>query len=145
MTKRMVFPVFISIILFLPSCSSVRISNGKNIKNFKLTEKNPVVHINAEIWGIHLFNGIPLFSGGYIQVGTTKPFSTTAKIENVMTIIKNEAKKLGATRIIDINSKCISSWNAYTLIFWYKEVQISATAVKDKEPSKDKNLPGIYL
>jgi len=146
MTNKYITPLLISLLLiFFPTCSSVRLSKGENIKNFELTDEHPVVHINAEIWGIHMFDEIPLFSGAYIKVGRTKIFSSTTTIQNVMTIIENKAKEIGATRIIDINSTSISSWQSVTLIFWYKEIQISATAVKDPESAKDKKLPGIIL
>jgi len=146
MIKKYISPLLISLILiFFSTCSSIRLSKGENTKNFELTDENPVVHINAEIWGVHMFDEIPLFSGAYVKVGRTKIFSSTATIQNVMTIIENKAKEIGATRIIDISSTSISSWQTPTLIFWYKEVQISATAVRDPQSAKDKKLPGIIL
>ncbi len=119
--------ILIFILVFIcNACSSFR--TGTITIPEKSEYKSPKrIHVNAEIWGIYMFSTVPIWSGSQIKTGKTRMFNTTARIEDVMKIICREAKKTGAKTITDVTSRYTSEWIPYSLMFWYREVQISAT------------------
>jgi len=119
--------ILILILVFIfNACSSFR--TGEITIPEKSRHSNPKrIHVNAEIWGVYMFKKVPIWSGSHIKTGKTRMFKTTALIRNAMEIIQREAKKMGAKNIINVTSRYTSEWIPYSLMFWYREVQISAT------------------
>ena len=58
-------------------------------------------------------------------------FEHTVKAENVVELLTKEAKKRGATRVIDITSQEEQTGWFSMWISWYRNVQVSGNAVKD--------------
>lgn len=85
-------------------------------------------------YGYYLFNWIPLASGGESD-GSFDMFSDNVNVEDAMKTLNSECEKLGSTELADLQvqntSTCFFKWSPFfgsTFgIYWYKEVQVSAT------------------
>lgn len=85
-------------------------------------------------YGYYLFNWIPLASGGEGD-GSFDMFSDNVNVEDAMKTLNSECEKLGSTELADLQiqntSTCFFKWSPFfgsTFgIYWYKEVQVSAT------------------
>ena len=128
--------VTLALLILIPAiltgCSSFRTGKipAAGLYNQTRPEK---IHINAEIWGVYLFQKIPIWSGSYVKAGRTTMFKTTTKIDTVMKLLEKESRKLGPGKIINVSSYCTSEWVPLSGIFWYREVQISATFVRGQK------------
>ena len=96
-------------------------------------------------YGYYLFNWIPLASGGESD-GSFEMFSDNVNVEEAMKTLNSECEKLGSTELADLQvqntSTCFFKWSPFfgsTFgIYWYKEVQVSATINTDAEkPAKE--------
>ena len=114
----------------MSACSSVEVANTFN--NVKITEAPNAAcleHLNAEIWGIYLFN-IPLLSGSSKQPGRCAVFTDTVKVDNVVTMLTRKAADDQATTVADLNSERTSTWIPVFLVIWYRSVQASGNAIR---------------
>ncbi len=111
--------LIVFLMVFTTGCASVLVSEKFN--GVELDESPRPVHINGVTWGLYLFSKFPVFvprdSGG-------------VSLDATMDMVTGKVQEIGATRIVDLQSQRISKWIPHTLIFWYKEVQISANAVR---------------
>ena len=114
----------------MTACSSIEAATTFN--NQKITEALNAVcveHLNAEIWGIYLFN-LPLFSGSSKQPGRCAVFTDTVRVDNVVAMLTKKAAKDDATTIADLSSERTSCWIPIFLVIWYREVQASGNAIR---------------
>lgn len=114
----------------MTACSSIEVANTFN--NVKITEEPNAVcveHLNAEIWGIYLFN-LPLFSGSSKQPGRCAVFTDTVRVDNAVAMLTRKAATDRATTIADLSSERTSCWLPFFLVLWYNEVQASGNAVR---------------
>lgn len=94
-------------------------------------------------YGYYLFNWIPLGSGSNTNNSFTL-FSDKVNLTETMRSFNEECKKRGVKQFTNLqteqNSTCFFDWCPIetTLgIYWYKEVQLSATICPCKEESKE--------
>ena len=85
--------------------------------------------MNAEIWGIYLFN-LPLFSGSSKQPGRCAVFTDTVRVDNAVSMLTRKAANDEATTITDLSSERTSCWLPFFLVLWYNEVQVSGNAIR---------------
>ena len=114
----------------MTACSSIEVATTFN--NQKITDAPNAVcveHLNAEIWGIYLFN-LPLFSGSSKQPGRCAVFTDTVRVDNAVSMLTRKAASDEATTIVDLNSNRISCWLPFFLVLWYNEVQVSGNAIR---------------
>ncbi len=114
----------------MTACSSIEMATTFN--NQKITEAQNAVcveHLNAEIWGIYLFN-LPLFSGSSKQPGRCAVFTDTVHVDNAVAMLTRKAATDEATTITDLNSDRTSFWIPVLLVLWYREVQVSGNAIR---------------
>lgn len=114
----------------MTACSSIEAATTFN--NQKITEAPNAVcveHLNAEIWGIYLFN-LPLFSGSSKQPGRCAVFTDTVRVDNAVAMLTKKAAKDDATTIADLSSERTSCWIPIFLVIWYREVQASGNAIR---------------
>lgn len=91
-------------------------------------------------YGYYLFNSIPLGSGGDAE-DSFSLFTDNVNLNAAMDMFNAECKKNNVTEVSDLQVEktetCYFSWAPWgtTLgIYWYKEIQISATvSVNDSE------------
>ncbi len=114
----------------MTACSSIEMATTFN--NQKITEAQNAVcveHLNAEIWGIYLFN-LPLFSGSSKQPGRCAVFTDTVHVDNAVAMLTRKAATDEATTITDLSSERTSTWLPIFLVLWYREVQVSGNAIR---------------
>lgn len=114
----------------MTACSSIEVATTFN--NQKITDTPNaacVAHLNAEIWGIYLFN-LPLFSGSSKQPGRCAIFTDTVRVDNAVSMLTRKAANEDATTIVDLTSDRTSCWLPIFLVLWYNEVQVSGNAIR---------------
>ena len=114
----------------MSACSSVAVANTFN--NVKITEAPNAAcleHLNAEIWGVYLFN-IPLLSGSSKQPGRCAVFTDTVQVDNVVTMLTRKAADDQATSVADLTSERTDAWIPVFLVIWYRSVQASGNAIR---------------
>ena len=130
MKKMLAVLVTVSAAVLMSACSSVEVATTFN--NQKITEAQNAVcveHLNADIWGIYLFN-LPLFSGSSKQPGRCAVFTDTVRVDNAVAMLTKKAATEDATTITDLSSERTSCWIPIFLVIWYKDVQASGNAIR---------------
>ncbi len=130
--KKRVLLVFASAVmaLVLTACSSMETSKNFNGLSVTASRTRPIAHINARVNGVFLFDTFPLFCGSVNHIDKVAAFVNTVSLDNTLGLVTREARGLGATKLINLNSYYDTEWLWYTLILWKRQTQISATAVK---------------
>lgn len=111
-------------------CSSVESTNRFNALQVTESPSVPVAHIVGSTYGWYLFYFIPFFTGSTTSPGSTVMFNDKVHLGGVMDMVSAQAKQLGATKVIDIQTRKENEWMSSTFIFWRREIQMSCTAVK---------------
>lgn len=131
--KKRAFVLFAGVVMaaVITGCSSLETSqnfNGLGVTDSRSSQA--VAHINARVYGVFLFDWVPLFCGSVNTVSKSAIFVNTVNVNNTLGMVAREARGLGATKLININSYYESHWLWYTLMLWSRQMQISATAAK---------------
>ena len=130
MKKMMAVLAAAAVTAVMTACSSIEVATTfKNQKNTEAPNAVCVAHLNAEIWGIYLFN-LPLFSGSSKQPGRCAVFTDTVRVDNAVSMLTKKAAKDDATTIADLSSERTSCWLPIFLVLWYNEVQVSGNAIR---------------
>ena len=114
----------------MTACSSIEAATTFN--NQKITEAPNAVcveHLNADIWGIYLFN-LPLFTGSSKQPGRCAVFTDTVRVDNAVSMLTRKAATDEATTITDLSSERTTCWLPIFLVLWYNDVQVSGNAIR---------------
>ena len=130
MKKILAVLVMVTAAAVMTACSSIEVATTFN--NQKITDTPNAVcvaHLNAEIWGIYLFN-LPLFSGSSKQPGRCAIFTDTVRVDNAVSMLTRKAASDEATTIADLSSERTSCWLPIFLVLWYNEVQVSGNAIR---------------
>ena len=130
MKKILAALVTVSAAVLMSACSSVEVATTFN--NQKITPVQNAVcveHLNADIWGIYLFN-LPLFTGSSKQPGRCAVFTDTVRVDNAVSILTRKATEDGANTIVDLSSERTGCWLPMFLVLWYYDVQVSGNAIK---------------
>ena len=93
-----------------------------------------IAHIYANVYGYELPLGIPVASG-VAKEANTRGFhvlSDDARPETVTTMILNDARELGATHVVDMQTHYLSSWVQWLVVIWLTEAEGSGTAIRVK-------------
>ena len=130
MKKILAVLAAVAVTAAMTACSSIEFAT--TFTNQKITEAPNAVcveHLNAEIWGIYLFN-LPLFSGSSKQPGRCAIFTDTVRVDNAVSVLTKKATDDGANTIVDLASERTSCWLPFFLVLWYNEVQVSGNAIR---------------
>ncbi|OQA85871.1 MAG: hypothetical protein BWY31_01638 [Lentisphaerae bacterium ADurb.Bin242] len=129
--KMTIAAVVLASAMIFSACSSIEV--GSTLNNMKLTSSETpasVAHINADVWGIYLFN-LPLFSGSTNQPGRCAVFSDTVRMDKVVSMItKKAANDFEATAVTDMTSNRTTVWIPIFLVLWYNDIQVSGNAIR---------------
>ena len=136
--KRFIF-VFCSVLL-CSGCMSIERSSTEYVTEGGIVVPGEQVFISN--YGYYLFGSIPLFTGNETGTGTTF-VSDGATLDKTQEYLSELADKEGAAVVHVqpmVHSTC--SFSAIPIfgttfgLFWYKEVQLSATLVKLSETNE---------
>lgn len=132
MFKKMLIAaaVLASAVVFT-ACSSIQVATTLNNEKITSSESaTSLAHLNADIWGIYLFN-LPLFTGSSKQPGRCAIFTDTVRLDNAVSMLTKKANvDLEATAVTDITSRRNSIWLPIFFVLWYNEVQVSGNAIR---------------
>lgn len=130
MKKILAAFVMVAAAVVMTACSSIDMATTFN--NQKITDVPNAVsveHLNAEIWGIYLFN-LPLFTGSSKQPGRCAVFTDTVRVDNAVAMVTKKASTDEATAVTDLVSRRTSMWLPIFLVLWYNEVQVSGNVIR---------------
>lgn len=119
-----------AVALLFSGCSTVTPTNKFNGLHVGEGNQVPVAHINAKITGFYLLYFIPICSGDPVVIDKTSMFQDNVKLWNAMDMATLQAKKMGASRVIDVYSKDETTYLSGLFFFWTKTVEVTCTAVK---------------
>ncbi len=130
MKKMLAVMATAAVAAVMTACSSIEVATTFN--NVKITDAPNaacVAHMNADIWGIYLFN-LPLFSGSSKQPGRCAIFTDTVRVDNAVAMLTKKAASEDATTITDLSSERTTCWLPIFLVLWYNDVQVSGNAIR---------------
>ena len=130
MKKILAAFVMVAAAVMMTACSSIDMATTFN--NQKITDVPNAVsveHLNAEIWGIYLFN-LPLFTGSSKQPGRCAVFTDTVRVDNAVSMLTKKASTDEATAVTGLVSRRTSLWLPIFLVLWYNEVQVSGNVIR---------------
>lgn len=131
MKKHLLFSVAtLAAVCLLSGCSSLETSDKFNSLGVAADRTEPIAHINSSIWGLYLFDSIPIICGSANSSGKSATFMDTVTLDNALLVATRRARGIGASKFIDIRSDIRSEWFLLLPIFWIREVQVSGTAIK---------------
>ncbi|QSH41452.1 hypothetical protein P0136_07975 [Lentisphaerota bacterium ZTH] len=130
MKKMLSIVAFVVVTVVLTGCSSLETTEKFNSLGISTAKTKPVAHVNVDIWGVFLFNSIPIMSGSVNTAGKLSAFMDTVTLDNAMLMMTRRARGIGASKVLNVTSDIRSYWLWYTLLFWCREVQVSGTAVE---------------
>lgn len=117
--------------IILTGCTSVKTTDKFNGMELTAVPKaKTVTHINADIYGVYLFNFVPLFCGSSAASGKTSVFKDTVTLDNAMLHMTAAARNAGCNRVTDVTSNIDSTWLPLTFILWRKNAQVSGNGIK---------------
>lgn len=116
--------------MFITGCSSVETARNFNGLGVATSRVTPIAHVNASIYGCYLFDSIPLFAGSPNSPGKVMAFKDSVELDNCMRMLMEKSRGIGASKVIDLQSRVEERWLWWSLILWVHEVQISGTAIK---------------
>lgn len=115
---------------FICGCSTVSVSTSINKQQLTATEGTPIGNINVDIYGYYLFSVWPIFTGDPNNPNEWVWFEDTVTVDNAVKMLTTEAKKLGASKTVNLQTFYLSDWVCLSLISWCREVHASGNAVK---------------
>ncbi|WP_176014153.1 hypothetical protein [Victivallis sp. Marseille-Q1083] len=131
MIKRWTLPLLaaVSLLGIATGCSSVESASSFNALGVAATPTQAISHLNSTIYGYYFF-GIPILTGSVGRSNSCAIFTDTVTLDKALLQMNKVARAQGASKVINLSSRMDSNWVWYTLLFSYREVQISGTAVK---------------
>jgi hypothetical protein len=117
--------------VILSGCSHVQTTEKFNgLELTAVPKAKTVTHINSQMYGIYLFNCVPMFCGSSAGVGKTSVFKDTVSVDNTMMMMTTAARNAGCNRVTDVSSRVDSNWIPFGLVLWKREVQVSGNGIK---------------
>jgi len=89
-------------------------------------------HVHGNCWGVYVFSVLPIITGAANEDGApgSRLLRDSVEIRTSVRIVEGEARRRGATHLINLQSNTFSAWSAQTLFFWVLEAESSATAIR---------------
>lgn len=126
MHKMMLLAAACAVTAFFCGCASVQEATPKDLNSEGIAVTgNTVAHLNAENWGLYFFV-FPLITGSTDKPGEMEFLKDTVRVENVANLLTRKSKEMGATQTLNL----VSRHNTFVWWFGFRDVQISANAVK---------------
>ena len=122
--------------LCLGACAQLDVVPAERLHGQALSDHGETLaHIRARNSGWFLLNAIPLVSGdlsnpSYPQF--PRFFRNHVTIDRVLAKVARTSQELGGDELHDTVSSLQSHWFTLTLVFWFREVEVSANVIKRK-------------
>jgi len=118
--------------ILFSGCSSLEVA--KKLNNVSVTEGNQTYtaeHYTYSNYGFYFLNCVPVFSGTVIPDNAFALFTDTVNTESAVHALTNSARKAGAFKVLNMTTSTDSRYNFWTLFFWTRSVQVSATVISE--------------
>jgi hypothetical protein len=103
----------------LSSCAYVETTRSFN--GVQVADSPVVEHMNGGVWGFNFLPMVPLFY----------PYDEgQLNIDTAVNMVTREARRAGFTRIEGLQTDITSVWIPFTLVLWYRDVEVSCNAVR---------------
>ena len=123
-------------------CATVEVVGPEHLHDQQFAPgTKPVAHIYADNWGWYLFKYIPLVTGNLDDPGMPQLpnfFTDNVRVDLLVDKVTEESQKLGASVVTDLRVRDRSEYEAFTLILWLNEFEVSANVSR---PDKEGELP----
>jgi len=135
-TPRLGFGTLLLLLSLLAGCQTAQVQFVELDREAAQQHPAPDVevlgHLFANSWGVTAFGSLPCFAGDINSSGRPgmSLFRNTATVATAVALIEAEARRRGATHLLDLQSQWVSNWYVATLIFSVAEGGASATAVR---------------
>jgi len=135
-THRLGFTTLFLLFSLLAGCHTAQVQfvelDRHAAKEHPLGDVEVLGHLFANSWGVTAFGSLPCFAGDINANGqpVMSFFRNTATVATAVALIEAEARRRGATHLLDLQSDWVSNWYVATFIFSVAEGGASATAVR---------------
>ncbi len=116
--------------LVFSGCTTVDSTQKFNAVGIGTANDKAVCQTFVEIPGYY-FLGLPVFAGSAMGDGKSSIFRDTPTVENVMSLLTLEAKRQGATRVINVTVNSVDS-TVFPIFVSKRTMQASGTGVRAK-------------
>jgi len=121
----------------LAGCAIVEVATGEQLHAQRLTaEADPVAHIYADNWGLYIFGIIPFVTGNLndpARLHLPVLFTDNVRVHLLVEKVTAEGFRRGGTILTDLRTRDRSYWMWWTLVFWLRELEVSANASRPSE------------
>ena len=102
-------------------CGCANVETTRSFNGVMVDDSPVVEHINGCIWGFNFLPMIPLFY----------PYDEgQLNIDTAVNMVTREARRGGFTRIENLQTDITSVWIPFTLVLWYRDVEVSCNAIR---------------
>lgn len=129
MKKIVLLALFMGTALLFSGCSNLEIASKFN--HITVEEGYTPEQYTYTNYGYYFLNWIPIFSGTVVPDDAFALFTDTVTTDKAVLALTNAAYKRGATRIENVVTHKESHYNWYTLFYFTRNVQVSATVLND--------------
>ncbi len=121
----LVFSLAAAVVLFA-GCVSVQTVRNKDLNGQALSAAGkPVAHVNVQNSGLYFLKW-PIMAGSTDSVGSVSFFKDTVNPQSTVPVLTKEAKKLGATKVMNLTSQ----YSEFGLLFVMTSINVSGNAIK---------------
>lgn len=113
---KKLFVAAVGSLLLLTGCTTVSVSEKFSALSAGESNKRPVKHINVSMSGCYLFGFVPLFTGSARTSGACAVFKNTMKMDNLVLLMSDTARKQGGVRLLDMQTSASSNFLLFPLI-----------------------------
>lgn len=129
--KKYIFLSLLAIIsIMFSGCAVVKTGKNYNKQEIALNNPTPIATIYGNNYGYYLFSFFPIVTGNPKNSNEWIWFSDKANVGTVTDMVTKKASELGATKTINMESRVDFTGRMFLWIIYYKNVQVSASAVK---------------
>lgn len=127
--KKVCAVILLISFVFTIGCSSIQTATSLNGLKLTTAEQSNVEHLNAKNSGLYVL-WIPLLTGSTEHPGMIAVMEDTVSLDSTVDMLSKKAKEDGATAVIDMGSSRSSVWIIPLLVFFWRNVAVSANGVK---------------
>ena len=121
--KRVIAVAVLAVLLV--GCASV--STTRNFNGLKVSDPTatPVAHLNGDIWTIYFLPSLRL-----VPAVDSDGNTYFVDLDDGVGLVTKKAASMGASRVTDLQSHMTSFMIFPPFLLWYKDVEISANALR---------------
>jgi hypothetical protein len=120
------------VLLALAGCATLEVATGEQLHGQRFSEEaDPVAHIYVDNWGLYILGVIPFVTGNLsnpARLHLPVLFTDNVRVDLMVEKVTAEGLHRGGTILTDLRTRDRSYWMWWTLVFWLRELEVSANA-----------------